>query len=58
MSRLSLENVSTGTEASQNKNQIHKTLLVKNKYDILKTKQVELDQWKKEDIYMEHIDEG
>ena len=37
---------------------MHKTLLVKNKYDILKTKQVELDQWKKEDVYMEHIDEG
>ena len=57
MSRLSLENISTDTEASQNKNQIHKTLLVKNKYDILKTKQVELEQWKEEDIYMEHIDE-
>ena len=51
MSRLSLENIPTDTEASQDENQIHETLLVKNKYDILKTKQVELDQWKKEDVY-------
>ena len=26
--------------------------------DIAKAKQAELDQWKKEDVYMEHIDEG
>ena len=39
MSRLSLENIPTDTEASQDE-------------------QVELDQWKKEDVYTEHIDEG
>ena len=50
MSRLSLENIPTDTEASQDKNQIHETLLVKNKYDILKAKQVGLDQWKKDYI--------
>ena len=39
MSRLSLENIPTDTETSQDE-------------------QVELDQWKKEDVYTEHIDEG
>ena len=58
MSRLSLENIPTDTEASQDENQIHETLYVKNKYDVTKAKQVELDQWKKEDIYTELIDEG
>ena len=58
MSRLSLENIPTDTEASQDENQIHETLCVKNKYDVIKAKQVELDQWKKEDIYTELIDEG
>ena len=53
MSRLSLENNSTDTGASQNKNQVQKTPLVKNKHNILKAKQVELDLWKKE-----RIDEG
>ena len=41
MSRLSLENIPTDTEASQDENQKHKTLLVKSKYDILKGKQIE-----------------
>ena len=31
LSRLSLENIPTDAEASQDENQIHKTLLVKNK---------------------------
>ena len=48
MSRLSLKNIPTDTETSQEKNQIHKTLLVKNKFDNLKSKQVELNQLKKE----------
>ena len=47
MSGLSLENILTDAEAIQDKNQIHKTLLVKNKCSILKAKQGELDQWKK-----------
>ena len=55
LSRLSLENIPTDAEASQDENQIHKTLLVKNKYDILKAK---LDQWKKEDVYTKLVDEG
>ena len=48
MSRLSLKNIPTDTETSQEKEQIHKTLLVKNKFDNLKSKQVELNQLKKE----------
>ena len=58
LSRLSLKNIPTDTEPSQDENQIHETLLAKNKYDILKVKQVELDYWKNQDVYMQHIDEG
>ena len=58
MPRLSLKNIPTDIEASQDENQIHETLLPKNKHDILKAKQVELDQRKKEDVYTEIIDEG
>ena len=58
MSRLSLENIATDTEVSQGENQLQETLLVKNKCDILKAKQKELDQWKKEVVCTEHNDEG
>ena len=58
ISSLSLQNIPTDTEALQDENQIHETLFVKNEYDILKAKQVELDQWKKEDVYTENNDEG
>ena len=46
MSRLRLQNIPADTEALQNENQIHKTLLVKSKCNILKAKQVELGQCK------------
>ena len=58
MSRLWLENIPTDTEVLQNENQIHKTLLVKSKCDILKATQVELGQWKIDGFSTEHIGEG
>ena len=58
MSRLTLENIPRDTEASQYENQIHETLLVKNKCDISKAMQAEPDQRKKESDYKKNIDEG
>ena len=59
MPRLSLENVPTDTKTSQEKKQIHKTLLLKNKFDNSKSKQVELNHLRKEGcLYTKHINEG
>lgn len=58
MSRLSLENIPANLESSEDEKQIHETLLVKNKCDVIKAKHKELEQWNQEGVYSEQTDEG
>ena len=50
MPRLSLGNIPKSVETSQDKTQIHETLLMKNNSNVLEAEQKEQDQWKKEGV--------
>ena len=50
MPRLSLGNIPKSVQTSQDKTQIHETLLMKNNSNVLEAEQKELDQWKKEGV--------
>ena len=50
MPRLSLGNIPKSVQTSQDKTQIHETLLMKNNSNVLEAEQKEQDQWKKEGV--------